>query len=103
MLSILLIIMFLLVSSMAYAKSIPKQALQASIDSLINQFKMLGGDAIEAVSGSQRKDQNLNMAKHALDFELAVFTGSDYHRPENPRVEPGKLPDRYYRCQSVSQ
>ena len=103
MLNILLIFMFLLVSSMAYAKSNPKQALQASIDSLINQFKMLGGDAIEVVSGSQRKDENLSMAKHVLDFELAVSADSDYHGPEKLGVQPGKIPDPNYLCQSVRE
>lgn len=68
---------------------------------LFKEFKNLGGDAIEAVSGSQSKDENLTMAKHALDFELPVSAGSDYHGPEKPWVQLGRLPEAYYRCQPV--
>ncbi len=68
---------------------------------LFEEFKMLGGDAIEAISGSHSKDENLLMAKHALDFELPVSAGSDYHGPEKPWIQLGKLPDPYYRCQPI--
>lgn len=68
---------------------------------LFQEFKKLRGDAIEAVSGSHGKDENLTMAKHALDFELPVSVGSDYHGPEKPWIQLGRLPEVYYRCQPV--
>ena len=68
---------------------------------LFKEFKALGGDALEVVSGSHGKDENLSMAKHALDFELPVSVGSDYHGPEKPWIQLGKLPEFYYRCQPV--
>lgn len=68
---------------------------------LFKEFKALGGDAIEAVSGSQSKDENLSMAKHAIDLELPVSAGSDYHGPEKPWIQLGAMPSLYYRARPV--
>jgi len=68
---------------------------------LLKEFKGLGADGIEVVSGSQSKDENQAMAQHALDFKLPASQGSDYHGPEKPWVQLGKLPPMHYRCTPI--
>lgn len=58
---------------------------------LIEEFRESGGDAIEVVSGSHSRDDNLTMARHARELGLKGSMGSDYHGPENPWVELGRL------------
>ncbi|MEE9448352.1 MAG: PHP domain-containing protein [Arenicellales bacterium] len=70
---------------------------------LFSEFKALGGNAIEVISGSQSKDENHAMALHALDFDLPASQGSDFHGPEKPWVQLGHMPEMYYRCQPVWQ
>ena len=60
---------------------------------LIAEFKALGGEGIEVVSGSHSRDDALLMARYAGQFELAASCGSDYHGPENPWIELGALPE----------
>jgi predicted metal-dependent phosphoesterase TrpH len=60
---------------------------------LIGEFRELGGSALEVVSGSHSKDEYFTMARHAADFGLAASAGSDYHGPENPWIELGRLPE----------
>lgn len=58
---------------------------------LIGEFKEVGGVAIEVVSGSHSKDECFTMARHASDFDLHASSGSDFHSPDNPWVELGRL------------
>lgn len=60
---------------------------------LIASFADAGGAALEVVSGSHSRDECFTMARHARDFGLMASAGSDYHGPENPWVELGRLPD----------
>lgn len=60
---------------------------------LIGEFRELGGSALEVVSGSHSRDEYFTMARHAADFGLAASAGSDYHGPENPWIELGRLPE----------
>ena len=59
---------------------------------LLSEFKSLGGAALEVVSGSHSVDECRHMANMAQRFELLASRGSDYHGPENPYVELGRLP-----------
>lgn len=68
---------------------------------LLKELKALGADGIEVVSGSHSKDENQIMAQHALDFELPASQGSDYHGPEKPWVQLGKLAPMHYRCTPI--
>lgn len=68
---------------------------------LIDEFMQLGGQGIEVVSGSHSKDECYSMAKHARDFNLLASAGSDFHGPENPWIELGRLPDLPDGCQPV--
>ena len=68
---------------------------------LIGEFAELGGRALEVVSGSHSRDDYYTMAQHARDFGLAASAGSDYHGPENPWIELGRLPDLPPGCAAV--
>ena len=58
---------------------------------LIGEFSECGGAGIEVVSGSHSKDECFTMARHAADTGLLASAGSDYHGPENPYVDLGRL------------
>lgn len=68
---------------------------------LLKELKAMGADGIEVVSGSHSKDENQTMAQHALDFEFPASQGSDYHGPEKPWVQLGKLAPMHYRCTPI--
>jgi len=59
---------------------------------LIKAFAAAGGAGLEVVSGSHSCDDCFNMARHAKDFGLLASAGSDYHGPEHPWIELGRLP-----------
>ncbi|MEW8507752.1 MAG: PHP domain-containing protein [Candidatus Thiodiazotropha sp.] len=59
---------------------------------LFAEFAELKGEAIEVVSGSHNRDDWFTMAKHARDFGLRASAGSDFHSPDNPWIELGRLP-----------
>jgi len=58
---------------------------------LIGEFVELGGEAMEVVSGSHSRGDNFSMAQLARMFGLMASAGSDFHSPENPWVELGRL------------
>ncbi len=58
---------------------------------LIGEFRECGGEGLEVVSGSHSRDECFTMARHATDTGLLASAGSDYHGPENPYVELGRL------------
>ncbi len=58
---------------------------------LIGEFTEAGGVALEVVSSSHSKDEMFTMAKHSRDFSLRASAGSDYHGPETPWANLGKL------------
>lgn len=57
----------------------------------IEEFKDCGGAGIEVVSGSHSAGDVQGMLQHAKRFELLASCGSDYHGPEQPWVELGRL------------
>lgn len=60
---------------------------------LLGEFVSAGGEGLEVVSGAHSRDETRTMAFHALDFGLAASVGSDYHGPENPGADLGRLPE----------
>ncbi|QIK38143.1 PHP domain-containing protein [Caldichromatium japonicum] len=59
---------------------------------LCGEFRELGGLGIEVVSGSHDRDAILRMAQLARAQGLRASAGSDYHGPEQPWLELGRLP-----------
>lgn len=56
---------------------------------LTQAFKEAGGLAIEVVSGKQPVGLAENLARIALQYQLAVSCGSDFHVPDQPWQELG--------------
>ena len=67
----------------------------------IGEFCELGGQGFEVVSGSHSRDDILNMAQLASRFELHASAGSDYHGPENPYMDLGRLPPLPDSCRPI--
>ena len=70
---------------------------------LIGEFQELGGAALEVVSGSHSRDEMLHYAQVTSNAGLLASTGSDYHGPENPYFELGRLPALPEVCQPIWQ
>lgn len=47
---------------------------------LLSAFVKAGGTALEVFSGRQHRDQTLQLCKLAVEFDLQVSAGSDFHR-----------------------
>jgi predicted metal-dependent phosphoesterase TrpH len=74
---------------------------RTKLRTLFAEFKALGGEAIEVVSGSHSRDDCLSMAKHTNDFGLLATAGSDFHSPEIPWVSLGRLPQLPGGCRPI--
>ncbi len=59
---------------------------------LLEEFRSLGGTAIEVVTGSHTVDQYVEFAKYAHLFGLKASQGSDYHGKGISYMEMGRLP-----------
>lgn len=59
---------------------------------LLGQFRELGGVGLEVVTGSHSRDDAFRFAQHAREQRLLASAGSDYHGPETPWLELGRLP-----------
>ncbi len=60
---------------------------------LYEQFKDMGGQGIEVVTGSHTPDEYKTFAKVALQYGFLASRGSDFHDPEESHIDLGKLPD----------
>lgn len=70
---------------------------------LLNEFRNLGGVAIEVVTGSHQPPQYDQFAKLAHRFDLKASQGSDYHGPGMSFMEMGRLPALPSGCVPVWQ
>ena len=70
---------------------------------MLGEFKECGGLGIEVVSGSHTPDECNTMAAHAERAGLLASQGSDYHGPENPWVQLGRLTPMPDNCNPVWQ
>ncbi|MBP6735586.1 MAG: PHP domain-containing protein [Chromatiaceae bacterium] len=68
---------------------------------LIGEFRELGGVGIEVVSGSHSRDEAFLYAQRARDASLLASAGSDYHGPEHPYMELGRLPNLPAGCTPI--
>jgi predicted metal-dependent phosphoesterase TrpH len=59
---------------------------------MLEQFKALGGTAIEVVTGSHRPEQYATWQRIALEHGFLASRGADYHGPGESPCEPGRLP-----------
>lgn len=68
---------------------------------LLEEFRALGGTAIEVVTGSHTPPQYVEYAKYAYLFGLKASLGSDYHGKGISFMEMGRLPALPKSCTPV--
>ncbi|KAF3981301.1 MAG: PHP domain-containing protein [Methylococcales symbiont of Hymedesmia sp. n. MRB-2018] len=54
-------------------------------------FKEAGGQGLEVVTGRSNPDEIRRTLNYAKQYDLAASVGSDFHTPDNPWVELGRL------------
>lgn len=59
---------------------------------LFSQFKELGGQGVEVITGSHRPHEYVSYGEMALEFGLAASRGSDFHSPAESQIDLGQLP-----------
>jgi hypothetical protein len=60
---------------------------------LFTEFIAHGGRGVEVMTGSHSHSEQVKYAATALEFDLYASRGSDFHSPEESRVDLGDLPD----------
>jgi len=70
-----------------------------ALESLLNEFRDAGGEAIEVVTGSHSPEQTRQYAEIARQYDFAASRGSDFHGPDEgaefgtlPPLDPGLRP-----------
>ncbi len=61
---------------------------------LIKDFKLAGGHAMEVQGSNHPQSQIDQIARYCQDFELLASQGSDFHTPDYPWVDIGRLPPK---------
>jgi hypothetical protein len=64
----------------------------SAMRALLTEFKELGGDALEVISGSHSPDQNQVFAERCRQYGFKASAGSDYHGPDHNYFDLGQLP-----------
>ena len=59
---------------------------------LFSEFKSLGGQGVEVVTGSHTPAEYITYAETAREFGLVASRGSDFHSPAESHSELGTLP-----------
>jgi hypothetical protein len=59
---------------------------------LFSEFKAHGGRGVEVVTGSHSSQEAIRYAETALEFDLVASRGSDFHSPDESRIDLGTLP-----------
>jgi 3',5'-nucleoside bisphosphate phosphatase len=68
---------------------------------LLREFKELGGDALEVVTGSHTADQVPIFADLVVEYDFLASVGSDFHAPGEGGRELGRLLPLPLRCTPV--
>lgn len=62
-------------------------------DAFFDDFKQMGGEGIEVVTGSHRPEQYQQYAQVARRYGFLASRGSDFHAPSESRIDLGSLPN----------
>ena len=62
------------------------------LKALIKDFKHAGGHALEVQGSNQPHSQIEQIANYCREFQLMASQGSDFHNPDYPWVDVGRLP-----------
>jgi 3',5'-nucleoside bisphosphate phosphatase len=60
---------------------------------LFSEFKAHGGAGVEVVTGNHSAADVIKYADVAREFGLAASRGSDFHSPDESRIDLGRLPE----------
>jgi len=60
---------------------------------LFSEFKAHGGRGVEVLTGSHSPPDAIKYTGMAQEFGLLASRGSDFHSPEESRIDLGRLPD----------
>lgn len=60
---------------------------------LFSEFKAHGGEGVEVLTSSHGAADVIKYTGMAQEFELAASRGSDFHSPDESRIDLGGLPD----------
>ncbi|MBK1707024.1 PHP domain-containing protein [Halochromatium glycolicum] len=74
---------------------------RAKMRRFIDAFTACGGRGIEVVSGSHSRDDYYTFARWSREHGLLASAGSDYHGPESPWIELGRLPPLPEGCRPI--
>lgn len=74
---------------------------RTQLKKMLTAFKAYGGRALEVVSGTHSRDDNLQMAQLAQQFGLLASRGSDYHGASHFWLQLGTIDDLPRGCQPV--
>ena len=59
---------------------------------LIKDFKLAGGHAMEVQGSNHPRSQIEQMARYCREYNLMASQGSDFHTPDYPWIDIGRLP-----------
>ena len=76
---------------------------EASMQLLLSEFKEMGGQGIEVVTGSHTPDQFSRFADYAEHYGFLASRGSDFHGPGESYIDLGRLPSLPSNCVPVWQ
>ena len=68
------------------------QMTRTKLRALVKDFKLAGGQAMEVQGANQPHSQIEQMARFCREFGLHGSQGSDFHTPDYPWVDIGRLP-----------
>ncbi len=60
---------------------------------LFSEFKALGGQGVEVVTGAHGPADYVKYADFCHEFDLVASRGSDFHSPDESHTDLGQLPD----------
>lgn len=60
---------------------------------LFTEFIALGGQAVEVITGSHSREEQIRYADAAVEYGLRASRGSDFHDPAESHTDLGTLPD----------
>ena len=72
-----------------------------ALDELLEEFRALGGEAIEVITGSHTPEQSLLFARHSQRLGLLASRGSDFHGPGESYFDLGRMPPLPDICKPV--
>jgi 3',5'-nucleoside bisphosphate phosphatase len=61
-------------------------------DALFEEFRALGGQGLEVVTGSHSPEEFAPFAMRCKEFGFFASRGADFHGPKETPIEPGQLP-----------